>query len=41
MTNRDAQMKAWCEYQEALQGAEKKNPGSLGYDIPNRKSRVR
>jgi hypothetical protein len=34
MTNRDAQLKAWREYQEALREVGKKNPRSTWYEAP-------
>jgi hypothetical protein len=34
MTNRDVQLKAWREYQEALREAEKKKPEGSWYKVP-------
>jgi hypothetical protein len=34
MTSRDTQLKAWREYQEALQEAEKKKPEGSWYKVP-------
>jgi hypothetical protein len=35
MNHRDAQVKAYCEYQEALQAAEKKKPEGSWYKVPD------